>query len=121
VRGFGAPQKLGDFLAGLFALARESMSDAVDALDAVDGLLSGWPDEEFLLALPSLRAAFAWFPPRERERLARLVLQRAGFNLAEADAMAVAWMRQPTPIADQQAAMMLEAQVAERLMRYGLS
>ncbi len=121
VRGFGEPHRLGDFLTGLFALARESMRDATEALDAVDMLLSGWTDDEFLLAFPSLRGAFAWFPPRERERLARLILERAGFNLAEADAMAVAWMRQRAPIADQQAAIKLEAEVAERLTRYGLN
>jgi hypothetical protein len=120
VRGFGAPQKLGDFLMGLFALARESMRDASGVLDAVDALLADWTDEEFLTALPSIRAGFAWFPPREREVLARVVLERAGFKLTEADAMAVAWMRQRTPIADQRAAIALEAQVTERLLRYGL-
>ncbi|MEQ1819953.1 MAG: DUF5682 family protein [Terricaulis sp.] len=120
VRGFGAPGKLGDFLSGLFALAREYMGDATEALDAVDQLISAWTDDEFLLAFPSIRAAFAWFPPRERERLARLILQRAGYNLGAADAMAVAWMRQRTPIADQQGAIKLEAEIAEKLARYGL-
>lgn len=121
VRGFGTPHKLGDFLAGLFALARESMRDAAGALDVVDTLFACWMDEEFLAAFPSLRGAFAWFPPRERERLARLILERAGFNLAEADAMAVAWMRQTAPIMDQNTAMELETGVGERLLRCGLS
>ena len=121
VRGFGTPQKLGDFLAGLFALARESMRDASEALDAVDALIADWSDEEFLAALPSLRGAFAWFPPRERESLARLILQRAGFDSAHADALAIDWMRQRTRIADQAAALALEARVTKRLARYGLS
>lgn len=121
VRGFGAPQKLGDFLSGLFALAREYMGEATEALDAVDEVLSAWTDDEFLVAFPSIRAAFAWFPPRERERLARLILQRAGYTLGETDAMAVAWMRQRAPIGDQQRAIKLEAEIAEKLARYGLT
>ena len=121
VRAIGTPQKLGDFLAGLFAVARESMQDAGEALGAVDELVAGWTPEEFLTALPAMRGAFAWFPPRERERLARFILQRAGYDLASADAQAVSWMRQRTPITDQAAAMALETRVAERLTRYGLN
>ena len=45
VRSYGAPQKLGDFLSGLFALARESMREANEALEAVDGLLVGKPNK----------------------------------------------------------------------------
>ena len=121
VRGIGTPQKLGDFLAGLFAVARESMQDAGEALGAVDELLSAWTDEEFLTSLPALRGAFAWFPPREREQLARFILQRAGYDLANAEALAVEWMRQRAPIIDQAEALALEAQVARRLARYGLN
>jgi hypothetical protein len=121
VRSFGTPHKLGDFLAGLFALARESMGGAGEALDAVDALIADWTDDDFLAALPSLRGAFAWFPPREREALARSILQRAGFALAEADVMAIDWMRQKTSITSQAEALALEARVAERLARYGFN
>lgn len=121
VRGIGTPQNLGDFLAGLFALAREFMGDAGEALGAVDELLAGWTDDEFLTALPAMRGAFAWFPPRERESLAQVILQRAGFDLANAEALAVDWMRQSVPIAEQASALALEKRVAERLARYGLN
>ena len=121
VRGIGTPQKLGDFLGGLFAVAREAMQDAGEALGAVDDLIADWTDEQFLTALPAMRGAFAWFPPRERERLARFILQRAGFDLANAEAHAVDWMRQREPIDDQAAALALETRVAHRLARYGLN
>lgn len=119
VRGIGLPDKLGDFLAGLFALAREAMQDAGETLGAIDGLVAGWTDEEFLAALPAMRGAFTWFPPREREALARFILQRAGFDLVIAEAQAVSWMRQRAPIATQAEAMALETRVAARLARYG--
>lgn len=121
LRSYGAPQSLGDFLTGLFALARESMGDAGDALGAVDDLIADWTDEVFLAALPSLRGAFAWFPPREREGLARIILEKAGYTLAEADHLAIGWMRQGRRIGDQAAALALESRVAERLARCGLN
>ncbi|MFJ8476026.1 DUF5682 family protein [Kitasatospora sp. NPDC094011] len=72
---------LGDWLAGLFALAREEVTaDAGDhsLLAAVDSVLAELTDAEFLIALPALRQAFAWFPPRERERIARRLIERRG-------------------------------------------
>lgn len=117
VKRFGLPDQLGDFLAGLFALAREELTAGEDALGAVDGLVAAWDDEAFLRALPALRLAFAWFPPRERERLARTVLRRGGHGAGSAEAQALAWMRQPAPVLDQAAALALEARVAARLAR----
>jgi Family of unknown function (DUF5682) len=121
VLSVGSPEKLGDFLAGLFALAREAMRGADEALAAVDTLVAGWADDEFLVALPAMRGAFEWFPPKEREALARRILEQAGYDLASARTAAAAWMRSPVPIPDQAAAMALEARVAARLARYGLT
>ena len=90
---------------------------APDVLGAIDGLVAAWDDEAFLRALPALRLAFAWFPPRERERLARTVLRRGGHGTGSAEARALAWMRQPAPVLDQAAALALEARVAARLAR----
>ena len=80
------PAGLGDWLAGLFAVAREQVllddsrvddgSDGV--LAAVDATLVRLTGDDFLAALPALRQAFAWFPPREREQVATLVLARRG-------------------------------------------
>ncbi|KQP32897.1 hypothetical protein ASF27_16760 [Methylobacterium sp. Leaf102] len=120
LRRFGLPDTLGDFLAGLFALAREEV--AQDAtLAAVEALVSAWDDADFLRALPALRMAFAWFPPRERERIAAAILRRGGIGPAQAEAEALAWMRQGAMPIDQAKALAQEARVADRLARYGLT
>lgn len=80
VRAAALPHVLGDFLAGLFAVAREEVvsapgSEIVALLDEVVGRFG---EEQFLVALPSLRLAFSWFPPREREAIARRLLEQRG-------------------------------------------
>ncbi|MFG3530267.1 DUF5682 family protein [Streptomyces sp. NPDC047917] len=82
---------LGDWLAGLFALARDEVTGAVgnddgrgadgaseSLIDVLDGLVSALSDEEFLSGLPALRQAFTFFPPRERDRIAARLLERRG-------------------------------------------
>lgn len=120
IRRHGLPESLGDFLAGLFALAREEIGAAAETLDAIDDLVGDWPHADFLRALPALRGAFAWFPPRERERLARNILKNAGHSPAEAEIQAFAWMRQGNSLDDQAAAMACEQRVRQRLSRFGL-
>ncbi|WP_268788496.1 DUF5682 family protein [Mycolicibacterium fortuitum] len=44
----------------------------------LDGLISGLPGDDFVGALPALRAAFAWLPPRERGDVADAVLELHG-------------------------------------------
>ncbi|WP_433218446.1 DUF5682 family protein [Dactylosporangium sp. CS-047395] len=78
VRGAGGPVALGDWLAGLFAVAREEVLHADGVLDLLDELVSGLGADDFLVALPALRQAFAYFPPRERETIAGHVLTRRG-------------------------------------------
>ncbi|MFB7716943.1 DUF5682 family protein [Nocardia sp. NPDC056100] len=107
VRLSGAPDVLGDFLAGLFALAREQLTEesahttasgtaaagmvadpasAVTAsgttslLAVIDELVARFGAEEFLGALPALRLAFAWFPPRERAAIATKLLELRGLD-----------------------------------------
>jgi hypothetical protein len=70
--------RIGDFLAGLFALARgPALRDdrLVGAIDAALGTLS---DDVFLVQLPALRLAFSWFPPAERARIGGLLAARWG-------------------------------------------
>ncbi len=64
---------LGDFLYGLFACARALATDTDAIVQAVHAALLDLGDEDFLVALPQLRGAFGWFPPRERGALARHV------------------------------------------------
>ncbi|MGH3374899.1 MAG: DUF5682 family protein [Actinoallomurus sp.] len=75
LRGAGGTDTLGDWLAGLFALARdEVLADDGGVLDVLDDLIVAMPD--FLAGLPALRQAFGYFPPREREIIARRLLSR---------------------------------------------
>ncbi|GAA1275078.1 DUF5682 family protein [Saccharothrix xinjiangensis] len=116
VRGMAAPAVLGDWLTGLFALARqEVVSDGsvVGVLDEVVGELS---EEDFLVALPALRQAFAHFPPAEREVIASALLARRG-----ARGSARALLRTPVDpllVAEVRA---LEEKVDRVLAREGLS
>ncbi|MEU4792425.1 DUF5682 family protein, partial [Micromonospora tulbaghiae] len=74
VRAVAAPDTLGDWLGGLFALAREEVvSGDAALLTVVDELLASMGAHDFLVALPALRQAFGWFPPRERAEVARHV------------------------------------------------
>jgi hypothetical protein len=68
---FATPEHLGDFLTGLFALAREEAQRDPELLRAVHGVVSAWNDDSFLTALPSLRLAFMYFTAREKVYLAR--------------------------------------------------
>jgi len=79
VRGAFVPASAGDWLAGLFALAREEVLHTGGMLELLDELVAEMTDHDFLVALPALRQAFGFFPPRERHLIAsRLVERRAG-------------------------------------------
>ncbi|MDR7279876.1 DUF5682 family protein [Catenuloplanes atrovinosus] len=78
VRGAFTPSSAGDWLAGLFALAREEVLQAGGVLDVLDEAMDAMGDEDFLIALPALRQAFEFFPPRERDTIARHLLARRG-------------------------------------------
>jgi hypothetical protein len=74
------PDRLGDFLAGLFALAREVVQRHRDLVLSIDRLLVGYADEEFLAALPSLRLAFTYFTPREKHHIGLTLLEALGIK-----------------------------------------
>jgi hypothetical protein len=78
LRASALPQTVGDLLAGLFALAREQVIHARELVQALDALVSTMSFEDLLLAIPALRLAFTFFPPRERDAIARLVLSLHG-------------------------------------------
>jgi hypothetical protein len=82
MRLFADPDRLGDFLTGLFAVAREAVQRQGDLILAIDGVLTGYSDEEFLAALPSLRLAFTYFTPREKHHIAAGLLEALGINNA---------------------------------------
>jgi len=61
------PEDIGDYLTGLFALARYAVQRHRELLDQIDAIVAGWSDEQFLVALPPLRLAFSVFTPREKD------------------------------------------------------
>ncbi|WP_311222164.1 MULTISPECIES: DUF5682 family protein [unclassified Acidovorax] len=65
---------LGDALTGLLALARETLSSEPAFAAGMDRRVQALDNADFVQALPSLRAAFAWLPPQERGALADQVL-----------------------------------------------
>jgi hypothetical protein len=70
-----APSLVGDALAGLLALARQYLCDDARFVSALDALVRALDDADFVLALPAMRAAFAWLPTQERAALATDVLK----------------------------------------------
>jgi hypothetical protein len=77
-RAAARPAIFGDFLAGLFALAREEVLRAESLLGALDAVIGELGRDDFLVAIPSLRLSFAYFPPREKERIARKIMTLHG-------------------------------------------
>ncbi|MFF8591099.1 DUF5682 family protein [Streptomyces sp. NPDC015220] len=80
-----AAGELGDWLTGLFALAREEIvrgagTAGESLVDVVDDIVSAMTGSDFLTGLPALRQAFAFFPPLERERIAGRLLERRGLR-----------------------------------------
>lgn len=69
-RAMPARDALGDFLFGLFSCARTLATESDAIVRAVHLALDAMGHEDFLVALPALRAAFGWFPPRERGAIA---------------------------------------------------
>ncbi|UXY18164.1 DUF5682 family protein [Streptomyces cynarae] len=115
-----AVDTLGDWLTGLFAVAREEVARATgtgeDSLvDVVDGVVSAMAEGDFLTGLPALRQAFAFFPPRERERIAEHLLHRRGLR-----GSARSLLRTSADPLLQARARALEENVIQLLDRHGL-
>ncbi|MEE1742195.1 DUF5682 family protein [Streptomyces sp. BE147] len=116
----GGADAVGDWLAGLFAVAREevtgSAADGPASLIAVlDDFLGALPDQDFLSGLPALRQAFAYFPPLERERIAARLLERRGLHGSSRSLLRTT----ADPLLLVRAAA-LERDAARLLTRYGL-
>ncbi len=116
VRRAARPETLGDFLAGLFALAREETLRIAGLVETVDEATSDMSDEDFLVALPALRLAFSFFPPAEKEQIARLILAAHGGDPAGSRHL-LRLTADPQLIARARA---LEAHVTRLAVRHGL-
>jgi hypothetical protein len=111
---FARPEHLGDFLTGLFALAREQVQRQRDLVLNFHDLISRYGDDDFLAALPALRLAFTYFTPREKHHLALTLRKGLGMeNEPPTAALAVG-------VETAARALALEARLAETLEKYGL-
>ena len=111
------PDRLGDFLAGLFGVARDEVVSRDEITSAVDEVVRGYSESEFFVALPALRLAFSYFPPREREAIARALLKKIGAPEARAWSL----LRTAANPLQVSANRKLEERVDLVLQRYGLS
>jgi Family of unknown function (DUF5682) len=109
------PDSLGDFLTGLFYLARETTQRTPRLLLSIDKLLLAYEDNEFLEALPSLRLAFGYFTPREKHLMAKNLLQSTGATgVATSELLTL-----PVSVEDAIQAIELESRLFALVDRYG--
>lgn len=106
-----SPDVLGDYLAGLLAVSRVTVIDQPDLLLAIESRIEAMDPTDFMAALPALRMAFHWFPPRERGHIAQLLAAAFGQPLP---LHTVA----PTDLLIEGAT--LDAAVTQDLVRFGL-
>ena len=66
------------WLRGLLGTARELAWQEAALLGALDELLTGWGEQEFVALLPELRLAFATLTPKETDRVGAAVAARHG-------------------------------------------
>jgi hypothetical protein len=114
LRACATPDQLGDFLTGLFALARETAQRHPDFVMSIDELLMSYDDEAFLQALPALRLAFTFFTPREKHYMAQTLLTAHG----QGHAPPLAALE--VDVATATRALAIEAWVLDELKRYGI-
>jgi hypothetical protein len=116
LRRSAQPRVLGDFLTGLFALAREEVVRAPGLVAIIDDCLAAFTRDEFLIALPALRLAFTYFPPAERERLALMLLERHGAAGAGAHTL----VELPASVEEIARGLALDDEVSRLRARHGL-
>jgi hypothetical protein len=114
LRRFADPDQLGDFLTGLFALAREQVQRQRNLVLGIHDLLAAYNDDDFLTALPALRLAFTYFTPREKHHLALTLREALGLQQQpELAALVVSGETAAQALA-------FEGRLFEALQKYGL-
>lgn len=78
--GYVDPQARLAFLGGVIAIARELLWTLPAILDALDDLIAGLDEADFVALLPYLRLALMPLDPREIDRLAEDIAARAGWT-----------------------------------------
>jgi hypothetical protein len=108
------PNDIGDFLTGLFALAREVAQRHPQFVQTVDRLLLEFSADSFQQALPSLRLAFTYFTPREKHYMLTTLFESLG--LKQIPALAEAKVDAATAAA----ALAVDERIFEAIRKYGL-
>ena len=108
------PQHLGDFLSGLFALAREQVVGRPELLDEIHAYIQDLDRPTFLVALPALRMAFQKLSPQERQQVALHLLPALGLQAPRQ------LLHSPVEARWVALAMHLEERVRAQVTRYGL-
>ncbi len=80
MRLFTHAEQLGDFLTGLFALAREVAQRNPQLVQSIDLALLEFTSEEFQQTLPSMRLAFTYFTPREKHYMLSTLFESLGLK-----------------------------------------
>ena len=111
---FADPNELGNYLTGLFALAREMAQRQPRLVQTIDRLLMEYPSQRFQEALPSLRLAFTYFTPREKHYMLSTLFESLGIK--EVIALPKLTL-EPEQMAE---AMVIEEGIFEAIKTYGL-
>lgn len=111
---FADPNELGDFLTGLFALAREVAQRNPRLVGTIDRLLLEFGADDFQAALPSLRLAFTYFTPREKHYMLTTLFESLGLKQVRP---LTALRVDETTAAE---ALAVEERIFETLAKYGL-
>jgi hypothetical protein len=111
---FADPNELGDFLTGLFALAREVAQRDSQLVQTIDRLLLEFGPGDFQTALPSLRLAFTYFTPREKHYMLTTLFETLG--LKEVKPLTALTVDETTA----SHALAVEERIFEALAKYGL-
>jgi len=119
MRAFAAPEELGDFLTGLFSLAREIAQRHTQLVSAIDELVQDFTADDFSIALPSLRLAMTYFTPREKHYLLETLFRNLGI-LEDASERAVQTATLIVAADEAAAAMAWEERLAMEAKKYGI-
>ncbi|MED8960963.1 DUF5682 family protein [Escherichia marmotae] len=112
-----SPTESGEALHGLLALARHQLASQPAFIAGFSTHLNQLSDADFINALPDLRAAMAWLPPRERGALAHQVLEHYQLAQLPVPALQMPLHCPPQTIAHHQ---QLEQQALASLQHWGV-
>ncbi|HFO3841194.1 TPA: DUF5682 family protein [Escherichia coli] len=112
-----SPAQSGEALHGLLALARHQLACQPVFIAGFSSHLNQLSDADFINALPDLRAAMAWLPPRERGTLAHQVLEHYQLVQLPVSALRMPLHCPPQDIAHHQ---QLEQQALASLQHWGV-